>query len=106
MPEPTPIKSSPALAADFDAFWFWYPKKIDKALAKVKWQAITNGGLSTCMLDRDSNTYISIELSATPAEIIAGLRRWRKTIVELKTEPKFIPAPSVWLNRGRWMDES
>ena len=90
-------------AASFDQFWKGYPRKIDKALAQAKWTAITNGGLSTRMLDRDSGQFVPIMLRATAVEILAGLARFRDNL-PLDYDEKFIPHPATWLNRGRWMD--
>lgn len=90
-------------AASFEAFWKLYPRHIDKALAKSKWDAITNGGLSTRMLDRDSGQFIPMTLQASAAEIMDGLKRYRANM-PLEWDEKFVPHPATWLNRGRWMD--
>ena len=100
MGEVTQLKTDQAM---FDQFWRLYPRRIDKALAKAKWDAITNGGLSTRMLDRDSGQFIPITLQATAEEIMAGAKRWKDNL-PLEYEEKFIPHPATWLNRGRWMD--
>ena len=94
---------NPESASSFDQFWKAYPRKIDKALAHAKWAAITNGGLSTRMLDRDSGLFIPITLQATPEEIMAGLRRYRENLPQ-EYDEKFVPHPATWLNRGRWQD--
>lgn len=94
----------------FEEFWRAYPKKkVGKPICKAKWDAITNGGLKTRTLDRDSGTYIEIELRATPEEIIAGVKRyaesqWDKSSSRFKDDGKFICNPATWLNQGRWMD--
>lgn len=90
-------------AATFEAFWKLYPRKIDKALAKAKWDAITNGGLSTRMLDRDSGQYVDITLKASADEIMDGVRRY-KDWLPLEYDEKYVPHAATWLNRGRWMD--
>lgn len=99
----------PALA-DFEEFWRWCPKKVGKPLAKSKWDAITGEGLKTRTLDRDSGTYIEIELRATPEEIIAGTKRYyernKKTCgFGFKDDGKFLLHPATFLNQGRWLDE-
>lgn len=105
MSEPVPIRPQPK-EATFDEFWELYWRKIDKALARTKWDRITNGGLATRTMDRDSGQFIDIRLQAGPEEIIAGLKRYNRKNYEEKTEMKYICHPATWLNRGRWMDES
>ncbi len=94
----------------FDEFWMNCIKKIDRPLAKAKWDAITGPrGLETKMLDRDSGAYVPVHLQATPDELIAGMKRYVRTQIDanfkLKDGGKFTCSPAVWLNRGRWMDE-
>lgn len=94
----------------FNAFWSSYPRKVGKPLARAKWDAITNGGLRTRTLDRDSGSYVEIELRATPDEIIAGARRYAAAQVDrrtfrLKDEGKYVLHPASFLNQGRWEDE-
>lgn len=97
----------------FEAFWRQYPhpRRVGKAVAHAKWLAITGPGLSTRTLDRDSGTYVSIELKATPAEILEGLKKYdakcrKKGTGEFGYEDdgRFICHPSVFLNQGRWLD--
>lgn len=94
----------------FDEFWRLYPRKVGKPLARAKWEAITNGGMRTRTLDRDSGNYVDIELAATPQVLIAGARRYRdmqvdRTTFKLKDNGRFILHPATWLNQGRWEDE-
>jgi hypothetical protein len=100
-------------ANSFEEFWlaYPYPRRVGKALAKAKWDAITGDGLHTRTLDRDSGQYVNIELKADPAEIIAGLRKYDERVRKKGTgeygyedDGKFICHPSVFLNQGRWMD--
>jgi hypothetical protein len=104
--------------ASFDEFWRVFPKKCGRPIAKAKWDAITGEGLTTRTLDKDSGTYITIELRATPEEIIAGAKRYRATQIDprqcrsddysrtiLKDDGKFTCHPATWLNQGRWLDE-
>ena|SRR5690554_4880690 len=90
----------------FEEFWAVYPRKIGKALARAKWTAITNGGLRTRTLDRDSQTFVEIELRATPSEIIEGAKRYREAMYDRHTRQfsKYICHPATWLNQGRWED--
>jgi hypothetical protein len=97
----------------FEEFWlaYPYPRRVGKAVAKAKWEAITGEGLSTRTLDRDSGQYVSIELKATPAEILSGLKKYDAKCRKKGTgnfgyedDGKFICHPSVFLNQGRWLD--
>jgi len=104
------IKLEPRMAK-FEEFWKLYPRKIGKHLARAKWEKITNGGLSTRTLDRDSGSYMEITLQATPDEIIEGARRYRDSQIDRRTyrlidDGKFICHPATWLNQGRWDDEA
>lgn len=94
----------------FEEFWFYYPRRVGKPLAKAKFNQITNGGLKTRTLDRDSGQYVEIELSATPEELVEGAKRYRadqmdKNTFKIKDDGKYTCHPSTWLNQGRWMDE-
>jgi len=99
----------------FDDFWkaYPYPRRIKKLLAKAKWDAITSeNGLSTRTFDKDADRYVAIELKATPAELVAGVKRYdeanRATGIGdygYKDDGKYICHPATWLNQGRWMDD-
>lgn len=91
----------------FGEFWQLYPRKVGKPLARAKWNAITGDGLKTRTLDKDSGTYVEIELRATPDEIIDGVKAYRAQQFigfKLKDDGKFICHPATWLNQGRWED--
>ena len=97
-----------AATATFDDFWQAYPRKIGKPLARAKWEAITGPGLETRTLDRDSNTYVEITLTATPDEILEGAKRYTKSKMDpntYKIDTKYVCHPATWLNQGRWEDE-
>ncbi len=106
----TPIPLHAPAEATFDEFWQLYPseRKAGKPACRAKWNQITNGGLKTRTLDKDSGTYIDIDLVATPAEIMAGLEAWKKTLAlnpdYSYRDPQFLPLVSTWLNQGRWED--
>jgi len=94
----------------FAEFWEAYPRRVGKPVAKAKFDQIVNGGLITKTLDKDSGSFIEIELHATADEIIDGAKRYAlsqidKNTYRLKDGGEFIPHPSRWLNQGRWMDE-
>jgi hypothetical protein len=98
-----------ARPATFDEFWKAYPKRVGKPLAKAKWDAITNGGLRTRTLDKDSGQYVAIELKADAAELIEAAKRYRDTQMDkntyrLKDDGRFTLHPASWLNQGRWED--
>lgn len=106
------MKQRPA-AGTFDEFWLHFPapRRGQKALCRAKWNAITNGGLKTRTLDKDSGQYVAIELQATPEEIIEGAKRYDAamrdasgTFGKYKDDGKFCVSPAVWLNQGRWED--
>lgn len=99
MVDPIPLRQ----AATFEDFWRLYPRKVDKAIARAKWNQITGDGLTTRMLDRDSRMFVHATLRATPEEIMAGLKRYRENL-PLEYDEQFIPYPTTWLNRGRWDD--
>ena len=96
----------------FQECWLAYPKprREKMAICKAKWNAITGPGLKTRTFDKDSNSYIEIELHATPDEIIAAVKKFAerhidKTTYKYKDDGKFICQFSTWLNQGRWLDE-
>ena len=90
----------------FDEFWKHCAKKIGKPLCRVKWDAITGDGLKTKTLDKDSGTFVEINLQATPEELIKGMKKYN----EQQTDPQtyklreYTCMTSTWLNQGRWMD--
>ncbi len=100
--------------ATFQMFWELYPqpRRTGKAICKSKWDAITSPtGLRTRTKDKDSDSFISLTLIATPEAIIEGLQRccqqWHGTGAERygwKDAGKWIPLPATWLNQGRWED--
>jgi len=107
----TPINPQPQLS-DFERFWRTYPKKVGRPIAQFKFEAITNGGLKTRTFDKDSNSFVNIELHATADEIISGAQKYRESQLKqgsgefgFKDNGRFIQHPSTWLNQGRWMDE-
>lgn len=108
----TPL-ARPQLDPDtFEAFWRAYPRKVGKPLAQAKWEAITNGGLRTRTLDKDSGQYVEITLQASAAEILEAAKRYdarnrKKGIGEFGyvDDGKFICHPATWLNQGRFYDE-
>ena len=91
----------------FDEFWSEYPRKVGKALARARWDAIIEG-ITTRTLDRDSGQYVALELKATADEIITGLKAWKRANTsyngDFLIEDRYIPHASTWLNRGMWQD--
>ena len=90
-------------------FWNACPKKVGKAMARVKFDAVINGGLCTRTLDRDSGQFIELTLEATADELIEGMRRYAETQYQtdgygLKDDGRYTLHPSTWINRGGWMD--
>lgn len=99
-----------ALEKAFEEVWKAYGNKAKKPLAKAKYLSIVKGGFKTRTLDKDSNSYVEIELEATPEEILQGVKRYMSAQIDKKTFTikdggKFIPHLATFLNQGRWMDE-
>jgi hypothetical protein len=97
----------------FEEFWWHYPavRRQQKALCKVKWDAITGPGMQTKMFDKDSDAYVEIFLQATPDEIISGVKRYSERMKDpkgrygsFKDDGRFICSAAVFLNQGRWLD--
>ena len=96
----------------FDAFWAACPKKVDKALTRAKFIAITSEqGLKTRTLDRDSGMFIEVHLKATADELTKAMRDYAWTQKaegsrygdgKLKDGGKYTMHPATWLNRGRF----
>ena len=97
----------------FDAFWAACPKKVDKALTRAKFAAITSAqGLKTRTLDRDSGMFIEVHLKAAAAELIKAMRDYAWTQIvpstrydktpQLVEGGKWTMQPATWLNRGRF----
>lgn len=97
----------PNASERFDEFWAEYPLKKRKLVARLKWDAITNGGLETRTLDRDTREYVKIFLKATAQEIIDGAKRYNKKQRDPNTYKvkEFTCWPENWLNQGRWEDD-
>lgn len=98
----------------FEEFWKAYPycRRERRALAKAKFDAITGPGLKTRTMDKDSGTYVEIELRATPDEIIEGAKRYDQRMRQqglgkygYKDDGRYVCQPATWLNQGRWEDE-
>lgn len=96
----------------FEAFWRVYPRKVGKPLARAKWDAITNGGLATRTMDKDSGTYVPITLVAEPSEILAGAIRYEQRNRKKGTgefgyvdDGRYLLHPATFLNQGRFYDE-
>lgn len=92
---------------DFDTLWKHWPRKEGKPLAKAKYEAILKGGFVTKTLDKDSGSYVEIELSATPEEILAGAKAYLETQFDRNTyryreNARFVMHLSTFLNRGGW----
>lgn len=70
---------------EFEKFWDTYPKKVGKKKAKEVY---------TRLVEKDPS------LSEL---VLSGLRR--QLPLFNRTEARFIPHPTTWLNQGRWEDE-
>lgn len=103
-PEPAAVAVTPTR---FEEIWKYWPRKEGKPLAKAKYAAIVKGGFKTRTLDKDSNSFVEIELAATEDEIIRGSKayldsQFDKSTYRYKDGGKFIPHYATFLNRGGW----
>ena len=72
----------------FDTFWAAYPasvRKTDKVAARKVFRSITLGK------HKDHPKVLA-------ADLIDGATRYRRS----EPDPKFVPLPATWLNKGRW----
>lgn len=76
------IDKTPVDFDAFDAFWFDYPRKENKAAARKAWRT-------------------AIKKRADVA-IHTALIEQREAGVFAKDDPKYIPLASTWLNQERW----
>ena len=74
--------STESLGAGFDEFWHLYPRKTDKRRARGLW--------------------VKGKLAAEKLRVIEGLEGWLRVWELEKTQSKFIPYPSTFLNARRW----
>jgi len=85
-----------------------WPRKDGKVLAKARYEAILKG-CKTRTLEKDSGTYMSIELEATEDQIINAAKAYLSSQIDMKTfkmkdEGKYIPHLNTWLNKGKFLD--
>lgn len=98
----------PAPENAFAEFWKSYPhnpRRKSKAAAKTLFDKITGGGISTRTRNKDSGGYLDLFLSATPEEILEGVKTYRKDMTDrttYKVDTTYVPDAVVWLNGGRW----
>lgn len=105
----TQLFQSPQTANRFDEVFKLWPNKAKKPLARAKYEAILRGTYRTKTLDRDSGTYVDIELNATEDRIIEGIKAYLASQVDkntyrLKDGGKYIPHLATFLNGGRFED--
>lgn len=104
--DPAPVA---APATRFDELWAMWPRREKKPLARAKYEAIVAKGLKTRTLDKDSGSYVDLDLAATEDAILAGAKAYLKGQIDRNTYTykdggKFIPYLATWLNGGRWED--
>lgn len=83
-PVPTPNNTT-AHAADFADWWTAYPRKIGKTAA--------------------AKAYTKARKTVDAATLTTGLANAVAAWQASRTEERFIPHASTWLNEGRWDDE-
>ena len=108
------LKSQEAERVDWKPFdWFWNacPKKVGKALARVKFDAITSeAGFDARTKDNDAGEFVRLGiLKATAEELIDAMQSYADTQKDpnsygLKDGGRYTLHPATWLNKGRWMD--
>ena len=81
VPEPVPEPTN----GEFDVFWSLYPRKVGKGTGRRAWASAVK--------------------KAAPRTITAGLKRSVAHWQDDKTEMRYIPHPSAWLNGERWSDD-
>lgn len=96
-------------ATRFEELWKSWPNKAKKPLAVAKYQAIVSGVLKTQTFEKDSNSYVALELNATEEQILAGAKKFLDSQLDRQTYKyrdggRYIPMLSTWLNGGRWQD--
>lgn len=109
--EPQPVNKDSIKSVKserFDELWKLWPRKDGKVLAKSRYEAIL-GGCRTRTLEKDSGSFISIELEATEDQIISAAKKYLasqvdKNTYKMKDDGKFIPHLNTWLNRGLFLD--
>lgn len=69
----------------FQEFWSSYPRKIGKPKAQAAWKRLTKAKVD-------------------PQTIIDGCERWATYYAQARTEQRFIPHPTTWLNDARYDD--
>lgn len=74
-----------ATPAGFDLFWEKYPNKVCMREAADAWKDI-------CVNEN------------IPAQILAGLDRWRNSLEWEKENGRYIPRPARWLSDLRWQE--
>lgn len=100
------------VAARFEELWRLWPNKTKKPLARAKYEAILRGDFKTKTFDKDSNSYVDIDLgTASEEEILAGVEKYlagqRATgsgNYGYKDGGRYIPHLATFLNQGRWQD--
>lgn len=102
---------APASNADprFEEVWKLWPRKDGKAIARTKYLAIVKGRFQSKTLDKASGQFIEMELSASPEQIIAGVKAYVDSQIDKRTfrfkdDGKYVPHLGTWLGRAGWED--
>ena len=81
------------LANKFDEFWAAYPSECPRKVQKSK-----------CRAKYLKRLQQAKDPSALHEEILAGIKRWEKSLDWTNGSGQFIKAPLVWLNNENWKD--
>jgi len=76
------------IPSQFEDFWEFYPRKVDKGKTLTIWNRI-------CSRKENRPTWKEIKKAIYQQK---KSERWK--------DPKFIPHPSTWLNQNRWLDDA
>jgi hypothetical protein len=86
-----PVNGSAAAPSDFDRFWEVFPP--GRRQAKGETRDLFNKIVAGMHKNKARR--------ASAAELIAAAERYAAT----KPDPQYTPAPTTWLNQGRWEDD-
>lgn len=91
----TQPKNDKITIRQFDLFWKIYPKKTDKGKALSKWAEICNR--------KDKNRIPTWKEIKRAIYAQKKTPRWQK--VDKDGKALYIPLPTTWLNKSRWLDD-
>ena len=95
----------------FNDFWAASPRKVDKALTRARFEALTSpSGLTTRIRDRESGQLIDVHHDqVSPETLVNAMKKYAQEQIDPQTfgykdGGKYLIHPATFLNRGRWLD--